>query len=99
MWYALNKSYIVKEVCVQRYAEVNTCQGCCTLNMELENEPIGEDAHSTMLITQVQKLNYIVPATDECERLDCCHNALVSIINIDVLSDGHTQAVFRPPIV
>ena len=34
--YELNREYIIKALCIERDKEVNTCQGQCHLNKEIE---------------------------------------------------------------
>ena len=34
--YELNRDYIIKTLCIERDKEVNTCQGQCHLNKEIE---------------------------------------------------------------
>jgi len=36
--FALNKAYIIKELCVQKDEAVNTCQGHCHLTQSIKNQ-------------------------------------------------------------
>jgi len=44
--YELNKEFIIKTLCVERNMEVNTCQGKCHLNKEIEKNADKEEPHS-----------------------------------------------------
>ncbi len=41
--YELNKAYIIESLCVEREKEVNTCQGQCHLNQEIEKNAAQEE--------------------------------------------------------
>ena len=40
--FELNRDYIIKTLCVERDKKVNTCQGNCHLNKEIEENSTGE---------------------------------------------------------
>ena len=41
--YELNREYIIKTLCIERDKEVNTCQGQCHLNKEIEKSSSQEE--------------------------------------------------------
>ncbi len=41
--FELNREYIVKTLCIERDKEVNTCQGQCHLNKEIEKNTSQEE--------------------------------------------------------
>ena len=41
--YELNREYIIKTLCIERYKEVNTCQGQCHLDKEIEKNSSQEE--------------------------------------------------------
>ena len=41
--FELNKAYIIKTLCIERDKEVNTCQGQCHLNKEIEKNATEEE--------------------------------------------------------
>ena len=57
MWYQVNKSSIVSQLCVQRDLEVNTCMGCCQINKRLINQ--SETPQSTEVSVNLQFASYI----------------------------------------
>ena len=52
VYFAINKAYIVKELCVQKDEVVNTCQGQCHLKETLNKQADEDQEHQ--LITEVQ---------------------------------------------
>ncbi len=38
IWYGINKTMIVKELCVRRNSQDNSCQGCCQISKFAVNQ-------------------------------------------------------------
>ena len=51
--FELNKSYIIKTLCVERDKEVNTCQGQCHLNKEIKENTRQEEERQKSIPGQI----------------------------------------------
>ena len=50
--FELNRDYIIKTLCIERDKEVNTCQGNCHLNKEIEENSTGETDDQNRVLPQ-----------------------------------------------
>lgn len=55
--YSINYAYIVKELCVMKDAEENTCNGMCHLSKEVAKEFDGESSKEPQNVSQDKELN------------------------------------------
>ncbi len=73
--FALNKAYIIKELCIQKDEAVNSCQGHCHLTESIKQQ--AEDDANLELAFEGQLAPYII-AFDK--------NALVEVEGVEIAS-------------
>jgi hypothetical protein len=97
-WYTINKSEIVKELCIDKEKEVNTCQGNCELSKTLNLSEGKTESQELQFVTAFEALSFILPETIMC----CSHlyleNNMIHFYQETELL-GFTSDLLRPPIL
>lgn len=98
--FELNKEYIVENLCIEKDKEVNTCQGSCHLNKELEKITPASDDESNNQAPNLKEsnINFFfaeMVSKSSFEFLFLIQNEYPSI-NFNTLKGVHNLC-FKPP--
>lgn len=96
--YVINKSYIEKNLCVQKDNPENTCHGKCYLHKQINKQSEPSDAEkndSRKIITDKKmddhlKESLTIPAPFENEIILSCYSSVPGIVRF-------TSNIFVPP--
>ncbi len=97
-WYGINKSEIVKQLCLEKDLEKNTCQGNCELNKTLSLSETPTQDQEPEFTGSIEVLNFIVPE----DSLETYSNFGLEIDFIPYNqgeTKGFKQPIIRPPIL
>jgi len=61
--YELNREYIVSTLCIERDKEVNTCQGQCHLNKEIEKNTSQDEEKQQGVLVRALENDTFYPTT------------------------------------
>ena len=98
-WFEINKSFIVKELCIQKDAKENACNGNCQLSKRLSvTKAESESNKSPSLAIDLKMLTFLVA------DLDSMSNSIVASSSpgykpiINAVQAAHLQRLIKPPI-
>lgn len=61
--FALNRPFIAKNLCEKRDQPGNTCQGCCQLRKQLDNQDRRDQATASRVMKELDDLQPVVPGS------------------------------------
>lgn len=95
LWYGMNKTMIVKELCVQRNAKENSCQGCCQINKFSVNQ--NQQQESTEIKVNFELFSFVLLDEKENHLRDFDRVSKLHNYTDPRTHSGYTKSFFNPP--
>lgn len=97
LYFAMNKAYVVSELCVERFVEESTCEGKCYLKAKVSSTS-DTDSNTKIPVEQLTERWQFVQELMSREQCDFFKigNSLPSTI-IDFYQRGLFVDIFHPP--
>ena len=96
VWFSVERSYIIQELCENREVDESQCKGNCVLQKNLSIDNQQKSAEDEAVLVQLESLNFILPDASPAHSEAPNQKTLGPI-----LDQGHTSSivieVFHPP--
>ncbi len=96
--FELNRDYIARQLCINRFETIPVCKGSCYLEEKIKEEKSNADAQITVKLLEVVM---VLPVLDDSHKKPIEHtieDIVFTPIPIGSLCNGFCFSIFKPPI-